>query len=98
MHHIKFVNSVTELPSTAPPDHPHIIDLTTFKENDGDVITDIKLQDAIVTTLHQVSNATLDKFLNSKEAVRIEFAVISTPGYNCVVVMREGSKVLVSCN
>jgi hypothetical protein len=98
MHRIQFVDSVAELPSTAPPDNPHIIDLTTLKENDGDVITDIKLQDAIVTTLHQVSNATLDKFLNSKEAVRVEFAVKSTPDDNCIILMREGNKVLVSRN
>jgi hypothetical protein len=96
VYHIQYDDSFAELPSTAPRNHPHILDLSTYRDNDGTVSTDIQLQDAIVTVLHKISDTTLSDFLNFTKAFRIVFENKSEPRGNRVFIMRKDNEVLVS--
>jgi hypothetical protein len=96
VYRIQYDDSFAELPSTAPRNHPHILDLSTYREHDGIVSTDIQLQDAIATVLHKISDTTLSDFLDFTKAFRIVFENKSEPRGNRVFIMRKDNEVLVS--
>jgi hypothetical protein len=61
--HLSYTNDYENLPSNGPRSHAHIVDLGEY----ADVVKDkdmVKLQDAIVTTLYNVSPDMLEYFLN----------------------------------
>ncbi|KAF2133172.1 hypothetical protein P153DRAFT_331643 [Dothidotthia symphoricarpi CBS 119687] len=60
---ISFTNDYESLPSSGPPKHAHIIDLAGYDEC-AELGGTISLQDAIVTTLFNVSPETLCSFLS----------------------------------
>jgi hypothetical protein len=95
-HHVGYLNIFARLSSTTPCNYAHILDLNTFEENDGEVVTDIILQDAIVTMLHQVSADTLTKFLDATTTFRIVLKVKSKHIDDSLIIMRKDSQVLVS--
>jgi hypothetical protein len=96
IHHIGYLDNFARLPSAAPRNHAHILDLTTFKKHDGDVVTDIMLQDALVTMLHQISAQTLTNFLDATSPFRIIFKFKVHQIEDRLVVMRKDDQVLVS--
>ncbi|KAJ4377853.1 hypothetical protein N0V83_000683 [Neocucurbitaria cava] len=65
LHEVEFLNGYEELPATAPVDHARIIHLPTFMPADGEFRSNIKLQDAIVTMLYNISPTTLEAFMNA---------------------------------
>jgi hypothetical protein len=62
---LTFLNDYAPLPSTAPADHPHVIDIAAYAPDPGDKATQLKLPDAVVTMLHCISAATLAAFLDA---------------------------------
>jgi hypothetical protein len=65
---LTFLNDYAPLPSTAPADHPHVIDIAAYAPAPGDKATQLKLPDAVVTMLHCISAATLAAFLDASPA------------------------------
>jgi len=96
IHKIEFVDSCPVLPSTAPRNCPHIIDLGSHRITEGDFVTDIQIQDAVVTVLNAVSSDTLLDFLASTGTFRIEFEPKVEPRGARVIFVKKGNHVLVS--
>jgi hypothetical protein len=96
IHHIGYLDKFARLPSSTPRNRPHILDLTTLKEHDGNVVTDIMLQDAVVTTLHQISAETLTNFLDATSPFRIVFKCKGENMDDSLVIMRNDDQVIVS--
>ncbi|RMZ71687.1 hypothetical protein GMOD_00006829 [Pyrenophora seminiperda CCB06] len=57
-----YTDAFPTLPSTGPPTHAHILNLNNYASSAKQVT--IKLQDAIATTLFNISPATLEDFVN----------------------------------
>jgi hypothetical protein len=96
IHHIEYLDNFAGPPSSKSRNHPHILDVTTFKEHDGYLVTDIMLQDAIVTMLYQISAQTLTNFLDATSPSRIVFKYKSAKIDDRLVVMRKDAQVIVS--
>ncbi|KAF2133173.1 hypothetical protein P153DRAFT_412782 [Dothidotthia symphoricarpi CBS 119687] len=93
---VQYVNDFAALPSTAPPDHAHVVDIATFRPSDGNVKSNVKLQDAVVTMLYQISPDTLSKFLNSGTR---SFRLVNQSAHNIaekLVIIKKGNEVLAS--
>lgn len=90
--HVSYTNDYETLPSSGPATHAHIVDLGDYigrcKENGM-----IKLQDAIVTTLYNISADTLKSFLSP--TVHTFKAVFGKKDIQ-LVIWRKGLEVLVS--
>lgn len=65
-HTVRFTDDDAALPSTASANHPHLINLATYIPPFGDKQTNMKLPDAVVTMLRQISTATLGDFFGSR--------------------------------
>jgi hypothetical protein len=89
----QFVDTVVALPSTAPRNHAHLIDLTI----ETTVPRNIMLQDAVVTLLHQTTTMALEMFLTATKAFHAGYIPKSENTDDCLAIMRRGDKVLVSC-
>ncbi|KAF2028069.1 hypothetical protein EK21DRAFT_114271 [Setomelanomma holmii] len=66
---IQYLDSVAALSSSAPSDHAHVIDVTSYKMPEGWQSTTTKLQDAVATMLHQIpfeGSTALAAFLDSR--------------------------------
>ncbi|RYN68852.1 hypothetical protein AA0118_g1040 [Alternaria tenuissima] len=88
---LSYTDDFETLPSSGPTSHAHIIDLeeyaTSMKEEET-----LKLQDAIVTTLFNVSLATLRSFVNpTVNAFKAVFGTKDVP----FVIWRKGLEVLI---
>jgi hypothetical protein len=73
---ITFVGDYAPLPPTAPSNHPHIIDVTAYARNHEDKATKLKLQDAVVTMLHNISIGSSDALNQSLDADRPSFRLV----------------------
>lgn len=96
---IEFLDSCSALPATAPADHAHIIDLSTFKLSTDRPERGIELQDAIVTMLYNISPVILTIFLNPPAGLgtfRLVQKYINKSSTDKLVIMKKGDKVLVS--
>ncbi|KAH3917611.1 hypothetical protein HBH56_042650 [Parastagonospora nodorum] len=95
-HTVQFSNAFAALPSTAPANHPHLIDLATYTPPHANRQTNMKLPDAIVTMLHQISPTALGDFLDPNKA---SFRLIQTfkdkRETEKLVIAKNGDKVLV---
>jgi hypothetical protein len=90
---ISYIDDFETLPSNGPASHAHIIDLGEYAasmKEDGA----LKLQDAVVTTLFNVSPATLKSFVSP--TVNTFKAVFDKKDVQ-LVIWRKGLEVLVSC-
>jgi len=63
---IPFIKDCSALPSTAPDEHPHVIDIGACTNQDY-FDGDLKLWDAVATMLYNISPSTLDRFLDTTQ-------------------------------
>ena len=89
---LSYTNDFETLPSSGPTSHAHIIDLREYATSMKEEGT-LKLQDAIATTLFNVSLATLRSFVNP--TVNAFKAVFGTKDVQ-LVIWRKGLEVFVS--
>lgn len=93
------------LSATAPANHPHLIDVTTYDQCQEDqnyemnmgLVSAFQLWDAVVTLLHTISRATLTSFLDGSQN---EFKIVlakNASNQNQILVWRKGNEILV-CN
>jgi hypothetical protein len=95
-HTVQFTNDHAALPSTAPANHPHLIDLATYTPPEGDQRTNMKLQDAVVTMLHQISTIVLDDFLDpNKPSFKLIQSFKNKSETDKLVITKKDNKVMV---
>jgi hypothetical protein len=87
-----YTDDYESLPSNGPDSHAHIVDLIEYADLVKEVGT-VKLQDAVVTTLHNVSPTTLRAFLSP--TVNTFRAILGKKDVQ-LVVWRKGLEVFVS--
>ena len=102
---LQFLDTFFDLPSEAPADHAHIIDLDSYKPAGDPSPTTVNLQDAVVTMLMHISELILKRFFG---ADKLEFRLIVnftvTTSNDQLVIAKKGTdrgeEVLVSfhCN
>jgi hypothetical protein len=96
---ITFVSDYASLPSAAPPDHPHIIDVAAFTQSHEDKATRLRIQDAVVTMLYNISIGSSDvlgQFLDAnKPSFRLVQKYKNLGNTDKFVIARKGDNVLV---
>ncbi|KAH7077744.1 hypothetical protein BKA63DRAFT_564313 [Paraphoma chrysanthemicola] len=97
-HSVQFTNAVTTLSSTAPVDHAHIIDIASYTSSNGNQNTNMKLQDAIATMLHNIpvgDSTALTRFLDPAQNFRLIQSFIDPGNTDKLVIAKRGNKVIV---
>lgn len=89
---LSYTDDFETLPSRGPSSHAHILDLAEYAASMKEDAT-LKLQDAVVTTLYNISPATLKSFVNP--TVNTFKAVFGKKDFQ-LVVWRKGLEVFVS--
>jgi hypothetical protein len=96
-HRVQFANTYPALAASTSAKHPHIIDLASYTPPDGDQRTNMKLQDAVVTMLHQISTDVLANFSDAGKPTFKLIQKFKNPGNTDeLVIAKKGSKVIVS--
>ncbi|KAF9697097.1 hypothetical protein EKO04_004985 [Ascochyta lentis] len=94
---VSFLENIHSLPADGPSNHAHVIDISTYDPQDFSstpLSWNLKLWDAVATTLYNISPATLNDFLDTK---RHEYKLVLTSKSNegRIVVWRKDTEVLV---
>ena len=98
LHEVEFLDTFAALPPTAPANHARIVDISTFRPADGEYRSNIKLQDAIVTMLYNISPITLAAFLNAPTvpgSFRLVQRYIGDSSEDKLVIIKKGDYVMV---
>lgn len=98
MSSIRFTDDYPALPSAAPANHPHIVDVATYTTS-GNKNKKVKLPDAVATMLHQISgNGTdvLAQFLDvNRPSFRLVQKYIDSRNTDRLVIAKKNDEVIV---
>jgi hypothetical protein len=99
-HTVRFSDTVAALPSTGPADHAHIIDITSYTPPNGNENSNMQLQDAVVTMLHQIPLGTSTALTQFTDPAQPTFMLIQNwvdpRNTDKLVICKRGNNVIVS--
>jgi hypothetical protein len=93
---VEFTDCLKRLPATAPVNHAHIIDLNSYKLEMEDEGYDVKVWDAVMTMLFNISEQTINDFLDSKiKTFQLVQEFDGSSSSTKLVIWRQGGQALV---
>jgi hypothetical protein len=93
---LKFSGSFEHLPATAPANHSHIVDLSSYDPDMEEEQYDVKVWDAVITILYKLSEETVSEFLSSSvKTFQLVHGYEKSRSDVKLVIWRQGSEVMV---
>ncbi|KAF1841916.1 uncharacterized protein K460DRAFT_358608 [Cucurbitaria berberidis CBS 394.84] len=93
---VRFADCFDRLPVNTPSNHAHIIDLSSYKPAEIGGQYDLKLQDAVVTLIFNISKGLLKRFLSASiKTFKMVHQLQLGPSNMKLIIWRRGNQVLV---
>jgi hypothetical protein len=94
---VEFTNRFTRLPASAPANHAHVIDLSSYNPDLEEECYDVKVWNVVCTMLFNISKETLNDFLDSSvKTFQLVQEFEGSRSNTKLLIWRKGSETLVN--